>query len=45
MINKINKMPTKEQEKIDDAFTIMITTAILQGFTAGVAFMILFRSR
>ena len=38
-------MSTKDQEKIDDAFTIMITTAVLQGFTAAVAAYILFRSR
>jgi hypothetical protein len=38
-------MSTKDQEKIEDAFTIMITTAALQGFTACVAAYILFRSR
>ena len=38
-------MSTKDQEKIDDAFTIMITTAVLQEFTAAVAAYILFRSR
>ena len=35
----------RDQKKVDDAFSIMISTAVLQGFTTVVAILVLTRSR